>query len=142
MTYPLPVFHFQVDWGGTRMGFSEVSGLDIEVQPIEYREGNSPEYSTMKMPGLKKYGNITLKRGIMPADNEFFDWLNTVGLNQVERRDITISLLNEDHEPVMTWKAQDAWVTKLDGPVLNATANEVAIESLEIAHEGLTVETA
>jgi phage tail-like protein len=139
MTYPLPVFHFQVDWGGTRMGFSEVSGLDVEVQPIEYREGNSPSYSTMKMPGLPKYGNITLKRGVMPKDNEFFDWLDTARLNKVERRDITISLLDEDHEPVMVWMVKNAWVTKLTGPLLNATANEVAIESMEIAHDGLTV---
>lgn len=141
MTYPLPVFHFQVDWGGTRMGFSEVSGLDVEVQPIEYREGNSPSYSTMKMPGLPKYGNITLKRGIVPRDNEFFDWLDTARLNKVERRDITISLLNEDHEPVMVWMVKNAWVTKLTGPLLNATANEVAIESMEVAHDGLVVES-
>eukprot|EP01035_Chromulina_nebulosa_P051453 gene51453-70053_t len=103
-TYPVPVFHFQVEWGGSRIGFTEASGLTVEVQPIEYREGVSPEYHTTKMPGIPKYSNITLKRGIYKGDNEFFKWLNTVKLNNIERRDITISLLNEEHAPVMVWK--------------------------------------
>ena len=139
--YPLPGYHFQVDWGGTRLGFSEVSGLDIEYQVIEYREGSSPEYSSMKMPGIPKYSNITLKRGIVAGDNEFFDWVKTINLNKVERRDITISLLNENHEPAMVWKVTNAFPVKLEGPGLKATGNEVAIESLELAHEGLTIES-
>ncbi|MGD8777793.1 MAG: phage tail protein [Ignavibacteria bacterium] len=138
--YPLPVFHFQVQWGGTNLGFAEVSGLNIEVQMIEYRDGLSPVYSSIKMPGIPKYGNITLKRGVLPTDNEFYDWLNTTKLNKVERRDLTISLLNENHEPVMTWKAVSAFPVKIEGPGLKATGNEVAIESIEVAHEGLTIE--
>jgi phage tail-like protein len=138
--YPLPVFHFQVEWGGTNIGFSEVSGLNIETQLIEYRDGASPEYSSIKMPGIPKYGNITLKRGIVPDDNEFFDWLNTTSLNKVERRDLTISLLNEAHEPVMSWKAKNAFPVKIEGAGLKATGNEVAIESIEVAHEGLMIE--
>ncbi|MCM8526864.1 MAG: phage tail protein, partial [Lentisphaeraceae bacterium] len=86
--YPLPVFHFQVEWGGTNLGFSEVSGLTIENQAIEYRDGLSPEYSVVKMPGMPKFSNITLKRGIVPADNEFFAWLNTAALNKIERRNL------------------------------------------------------
>lgn len=139
-TYPLPVFHFQVNWGGTNMGFAEASGLNIEVQAIEYRDGLSPQYSVVKMPGIPKYGNITLKRGIVPADNEFYEWLNTTKLNKVERRDLVISLLNENHEPVMSWKASNAFPVKIEGAGLKATGNEVAIESIEIAHEGLTIE--
>jgi len=138
--YPLPVFHFSVEWGGTRIGFSEVSGLTQENQAIEYRDGSFPEYSSIKMPGLRKFSNITLKRGIVKSDNEFFKWLATVKLNQVERRDIIISLLNENHEPVMTWKAHNAFPVKVEGPSLKATGNEVAIESIEIAHEGLALE--
>jgi phage tail-like protein len=139
--YPLPGYHFQVEWGGTRLGFTEVSGLNIEVQAIEYREGTNIDYSVMKMPGMPKYGNIILKRGIVAGDNEFFDWLNTINLNQVERRDITISLLNENHEPAMVWKVRNAFPVKIEGPGLKATENEVAIETLEIAHEGLTIES-
>jgi phage tail-like protein len=138
--YTLPVFHFQVDWGGTNLGFSEVSGLTIEHQVIEYRDGLSPVYSPQKMPGIPKYTNITLKRGIVPNDNEFFDWLNTTQMNKVQRRDMTISLLNENHAPVATWKVTNAFPVKVEGPGLKSTGNEVAIESLEIAHEGLTIE--
>jgi phage tail-like protein len=135
--YPVPVFHFTVQWGGTRIGFSEVSGLTQENQAIEYRDGSFPEYSSIKMPGLRKFSNVTLKRGIVKADNDFFKWLSTIKLNQVERRDVVISLLNESHEPVMTWKIHNAFPVKVEGPGLKATGNEVAIESIEIAHEGL-----
>lgn len=140
MTDPIPAFHFDVDWGGTRTGFAAVSGLDIELQAIEYREGNEREYGARKMPGLRKYGNITLKRGIVPGDNEFYDWLNTARLHQVQRRDITIRLLNEEHEPVVIWKVRRAWITRLEGPTLHATTNEVAIETIELAHDGLSIE--
>ena len=138
--YPLPVFHFTVQWAGNRIGFSEVSGLTQENQAIEYRDGSFPEYSSIKMPGLRKFSNVTLKRGIVKADNDFFKWLSTVKLNQVERRDVVISLLNENHEPVMTWKVQNAFPVKVEGPGLKASGNEVAIESIEIAHEGLELQ--
>jgi phage tail-like protein len=140
--YPLPKFHFQVDWGGTKLGFSEVSGLDVETEVIEYRDGIMPEYSKIKMPGMQKYGNLTLKRGIYQSDNEFFEWWNTVSLNTIERRDIVISLLNEEHEPVMTWKVKNAWPVKVQSTDLKADGNEVAIETLELAHEGLAMEMA
>lgn len=138
--YPLPVFHFRVEWGGKNIGFSEASGLTQEVQLIEYRDGSSPDYSTIKMPGLRKFSNITLKRGISKGDNEFFGWLNTVKLNTIERRDLTISLLNENHEPVMVWKAHNAFPVKVEGPGLKASGNEVAVESIELAHEGLVLQ--
>lgn len=138
--YPLPAFHFKVEWGGNNVGFSEVSGLSQELQLIEYRDGNSPDYSTIKMPGLQKYSNITCKRGIMKGDNDFFKWLNTVKLNTIDRRDLTISLLNENHEPVMVWKAHNAFPVKLEGPGLKSSGNEVAIESIELAHEGVKLQ--
>jgi phage tail-like protein len=138
--YPIPKFHFRVEWGGTRIGFTEVSGLDVETEVIEYREGSSPEYHKTKMPGMQKFGNITLKRGTFKSDNEYFNWWNTVKLNTIERRDITISLLNENHEPVVTWKIKNAFPIKVQSTDLKADGNEVAIESLEIAHEGLSIE--
>lgn len=138
--YPLPVFHFTVQWGGTRIGFSEVSGLTQENQAIEYRDGSFPEYSSIKMPGLRKFSNVTLKRGIVAADNEFFAWLSTIRLNKVERRDVVISLLNEEHSPVMVWKIHNAFPVKVEGPQLKASGNEVAIESIELAHEGLELQ--
>lgn len=139
-TYPLVKFHFQVDWGGTKIGFTEVSGLDVETEIVEYRHGASPEYSKIKMPGLQKFSNITLKRGTFKGDNEFFTWWNSVSLNTIERRNITISLLNENHEPVVTWKVKNAWPTKVQSTDLKADGNEVAIESMEIVHEGLMIQ--
>lgn len=142
INYPVTVFHFQVEWGGTRIGFTEVSGMTVELQTIDYREGDAPEYQVTKMPGIPQYSNITLKRGIYRSDNEFFQWLNTVRKNKITRRDITISLLNEEHEAIVTWKVKEAWPCKVEGPTLNSTGNEVAVESIELCHEGLTVEYA
>ena len=130
---PLVNFHFQVNWGGTNLGFSEVSGLNIEIEVVEYRDGLSPVYSTRKMPGMQKVGNIILKRGV-------FEWLNTVKLNTVERRDMIITILNAEHSPVVVWKVKNAWPSKIQYADLKAVGNEVAIESMEIVHEGLTVE--
>ncbi len=141
-TYPVSVFHFQVEWGGTRIGFTEVTGLTVELQNIDYREGSSLEYQVTKMPGIPQYSNITLKRGMFRSDNEFYQWLNTVKMNDIERRDLTISLLNEEHEPVVVWKVKSTYPCKVDGPSLNSTSNEVAVESIELCHEGLTIEFA
>jgi phage tail-like protein len=138
--YPISKFHFQVEWGGTTVGFTEVSGLDITTEVIEYRDGASPEYSKIKMPGQRKFSNITLKRGTFKGNNEFYNWFNTVNMNQIERRDLTISLLNESHEPVVVWKVKNAWPTKVTPTDLKADGNEVALESLELAHEGLTIQ--
>jgi phage tail-like protein len=138
--YPLPKFHFQVEWGGASIGFTEVSGLDVQTDPIEYRDGASPEYTKIKMPGMQKYSNITLKRGTFQGDNDFFVWWNTVALNTIERRNVTISLFNESHEPVVVWKVKNAWPIKVQSTDLKADGNEVAIETIELAHEGLVIQ--
>src|SRR5690606_8309208 len=140
MPYPLPKFHFTVDWGGESVSFTEVSGLDVETGVIEYREGASRSYSKQKIPGMQKYANIVLKRGIMTGDNGILAWWNTVSLNKVERRDVIISLLNEAHEPVMVWKVVEAWPAKVAGTDLKADGNEIAIETIELAHEGITIQ--
>ncbi|WP_336732840.1 phage tail protein, partial [Chryseobacterium sp. VD8] len=137
---PLVKFSFEVDWGGTNIGFQEVSGLSIERDIIEYRQGASPDFSKIKMPGMAKFGNITLKRGTFKGDNDYFEWLQTVQMNTVERRSITISLLDENGAPAVTWKVKNAFPLKLQSTDLKAEGNEVAIETLEIAHEGLTIE--
>jgi phage tail-like protein len=82
---------------------------------------------------------VTLKRGVFASDNEYFNWWNTVKLNKIERRDLTVSLLNEEHEPVMVWSIKQAWPTKVQSTDLKADGNEVAIETVELAHEGLTI---
>lgn len=138
--YPIPKFHFQVEWGGARIGFTEATGLDISTDVLEYREGSSPEYHKIKMPGMQKFSNITLKRGTFKGDNDFYNWYKTISLNTVERRDLILSLLNENHEPVVVWKIKNAFPVKVQSTDLKADGNEVAIETLEIAHEGLTIQ--
>lgn len=137
--YPLTTFHFTVTWGGTRIGFTEVSGLKYEQEVVEFRHGAMLEHGKIKMPGQKKFGNITLKRGVIPLDNEFMDWLNQTKMTTPDRRDITISLLNEEHAPVMTWKVKNCFPVSVEAPGMKADGNEVAIETIEIAHEGFTL---
>lgn len=138
--YPIPKFHFQVEWGGAKIGFTEVTGLEVSTEVIEYRDGASKEYHKIKMPGMQKFSNITLKRGTFKGDNDYYNWWNTVALNTIERRDVTISLLNEAHEPVVVWKIKNAWPVKVQSTDLKADGNEVAIETIELAHEGLTIQ--
>lgn len=133
-------YHFSVDWGGTRIGFMEVSGLDIEIEAVSFRDGGSPDDSFRKMPGLRKYSDITLKREINTGDNEFFDWINTKQIGNIQRRDVTISLLNEQHNPVVVWKVNNAFPVHYYGPVLSSSDSRVAIETLVLTHEGIIVE--
>jgi phage tail-like protein len=138
--YPVSKFHFQVEWGGSKIGFTEVTGLEVSTEVIEYRDGASREYHKIKMPGMQKFGNITMKRGTFLGDNEFYNWWNTVALNTIERRNLIISLLNEKHEPVVVWKVKNAWPVKVQSTDLKADGNEVAIETIEVAHEGLMIQ--
>jgi phage tail-like protein len=137
--WPLPKFHFQVKWDSAVMSFEEVSGLDVEAQPIEYRHGDSPVFSALKMPGLKKYGNVTMKKGVFKADNKFWEWFNQIKMNTVKRVPVTISLLDEEGKPTMVWTLANAWPTKVSGTDLKSEGNEVAVETIEIAPEGLTI---
>jgi phage tail-like protein len=140
-TYPLPKFHFLLDWGGTRIGFTEVTGLDFETQVIEYRSGEMVIYNKLKQPGMTKYSDITCKRGTFFGDNEFFtQWVNTFKFQEVNakfRRTVTIKLLDEQHKPAMTWTVHNAWLSKVTSTDLKADGNEVAIETMVLVHEGL-----
>jgi len=139
-SYPIPVFHYKVSWLGQDIGFSDVSGLSQEVQAIEYRDGlMSGTTLPMKRPGIHKANNISLKRGIVQGNNDLFLWFNNNGAPNVERRDLTISLLNDEGAPVMVWTISQAFPVKCEGPTLKATGNEIAIESIELAHEGISV---
>jgi phage tail-like protein len=141
--YPLPKFHFQVDWGGTRIGFTEVSGLEAETEVIEYREGSDKFYNRLKQPGLTKYSNITLKRGVFKGDFEFFQWWHKTfdfqEVNAKYRRTVVIKLLDESHNSIIDWTLLNAWPCRVKWGTLNAMANEVLMEELEITHEGLTL---
>jgi phage tail-like protein len=140
--WPLPKFHFQVKWDDTEVAFQEVSGLDVETQPLEYRAGNSPVFSTVKMPGLLKTGTITMKKGVFKSDNAIYDWFKDVKMNVITRKSLTISLLDEEHNPTMVWKVRNAFPVKVSSTDLKAEGNEVAVETIEIAFEGLEIENA
>lgn len=140
-TWPMPKFRFEVDLGTELKGvaFQEVSGLDVENQVIEYRKNNSPLFSTEKMPGLVKYGNVTMKRGIFVNDNTFWDWHAEIKMNLIKRRTVLIKLLDEAGNITMQWQLDNAWPTKISSTDLKSEGNEVAIDTLEIAHEQLTI---
>ncbi len=139
-SWPQPKFYFMVDWGSTRnILFQEVSGLEIEAQNIEYRHGNSPVFSEIKMPGIVKNGNITLRKGIFVNDNSFWDWYNKIKMNTIERQNVVIKLLDEGGNPLITWTLINAWPAKISSTDLKSDGNEVSVESIEIMHEGLTI---
>ncbi len=138
--WPLPKFYFQVSWGSTtNLSFQEVTGLEAETQIIEYRHSNSKQFSTIKMPGIAKYGNVTMKKGIFVNDNSFWKWYSQIQMNTIARIDVVIQLLDENGKATMQWTLKNAWPTKIQGTDLKSDGNEVAVETIEIAHEGLTV---
>ncbi|MGL6315003.1 phage tail protein [Vibrio sp. WXL103] len=146
--WPMPKFYFEVKWDGgagsdAKMvaAFQEISGLDTEAQPIEYRAGNSKVFSTVKMPGIVKTSNVTMKKGIFKSDNKFYDWYGKIKMNTISRTGVTINLLDESGSPVMSWKLKNAWPTKVSGTDLKSDGNEVAVETIELAHEGLEIST-
>lgn len=144
--YPLPKFHFIVNWGGSRIGFTEVSGLEFETEVIDYREGSDPLYNDRKLPGRTRYANITLKRGVFLGDFELYEWWKkTIDfMEQVVqfRSDIAIQLLNDQHKPVITWVLMNAWPCKVKYGSLYSEASEVLIESMELVHEGMSIKEA
>lgn len=139
--WPLPKFRFEVDLGDELKGilFQEVSGMDVESQVIEYRKSNTPLFSTEKMPGIVKYGNVTMKRGVFVNDNTFWDWHSQIKMNSIKKRTILIRLLDENNKMTMQWTLSNAWPTKITSTDLKSDGNEVAIDTLEIAHEQLII---
>ena len=142
-TDPFRSFNFRLEIDGIEIAaFSECSGLSSEGEAVDYREGTDVPLNVRKLPGLRTYANISLKRGITP-NTYLFRWytmvVNGAPINTI-RRNGSVVLLNEAREDVMRWNFRDAWPNKYEGPTLNASGNEVAVETIEIVHEGLTVE--
>lgn len=137
---PYRGYNFLVELDGiTRAGFRECSGLDSAQDPIEYREGNEKPLTARKLPGLVKYSNISLKWGISD-DTDLFEWRTKTVTGEGEknnRKNGSIVLLDDTGEEKIRWNFREGWITKWTGPSFNATGNEVAIETMEIAHEGV-----
>lgn len=140
---PYSAFNFIVEINGSEIAaFQEVTGLDSENTPIEYREGSDAMNTVRKLPGIEKYPNLTLKRGIT-GSLTLWEWRKEVrdgGSSFPPTRDVVIQLQNEIHENVLKWKLTNAWCTKLTGPSLNAKGNEIAIETMELAYDRIDIE--
>ncbi len=139
--WPMPKFNFEVDLTEEmkKVAFQEVSGMDVENQIIEYRHSNSKLFSTIKMPGIVKYGNITMKRGVFVNDNKFWKWHDKIKMNLIKRETVIIRLLDEKGSKTMMWTLHNAWPTKITSTDLKSDGNEVAVDTLEIAHEQLII---
>ena len=138
---PYPNHNFEVSIVGVTdelLGFSEVELPSGEIEVIEYREGRDAN-TTRKLPGLVTYPNVTLKRGIT-GHLELYNWWKSARDGNIQRADVSIKLLDEQRREVMRWNLSRAWPVKLETGPLNAVANEVAIETLELAPEGLELE--
>ena len=136
---PLLSFGFIIDIQGMRAGFSEVGGLSTETDIVEYREGNE-DITVRKLPGKRKYANISLKRGYTPNGKDLWEWRKSVIEGRTKRLSGTITLLDEARKPAMVWRFFEAWPSKWAGPAMNAKNNDVAIEEMELAIEGLELE--
>jgi phage tail-like protein len=133
---PYSAFNFLVEVEGvTVAGFSECSGLVTETEIIDYREGNE-DITRRRLTGLVKYNNIVLKRGFTTS-RELWDWRKQVMDGKTQRQSGSVVLLDEARRPALRWNFREGWPSKLEGPTLNAKNNEVAIETMEIVHEGL-----
>ena len=137
-TDPLGAYNFLVEINGVNVAsFSEVSGLESEIEVVEYRAGSEPSH-VRKLPGLRKYANITLKRGVIQSD-DLWQWHKEALDGKVERRSGSIILLEDNREEAIRWNFYKAWPSKYEGPVLHAMSNAVAIETLTLACERIEI---
>ena len=135
-TDPYRVYRYKLEIDGINIaGFSEASGLDSTQAPIEYREGTD-ELHSKQLPGINKFSPIILKRGITD-DKQFWEWRMKCMDGKVERKNGSIVLCNDAGEEKIRWNFTEAWPTKWTGPSFKASGNEVAIESVDLAHEGI-----
>lgn len=142
---PYPSHDFRVrisgegDGTGPTAQFSEVSGLGVEIEVVEHRAGNQKFASARKLAGQVRYRNVVLERGVI-GDLGLWEWIREAVRARPDRRDSVIELLDEEGEVVLTWKLRNAWPCRYEGPTLDADGSSVALETLEICHEGLEIE--
>ncbi|TMU74669.1 phage tail protein [Pseudomonas fluorescens] len=135
-TYPIPTYRYRVAVGDQEMAFSAVSGLEVSYETIEYKDGTG---GVFRMPGQGAAVNITLRRGMVVGKSQLYDWISSISLNQVEKKDISVSLTNASgSELLVTWNISNAFPTKLSSPNFDASSNEVAIEELSLLADAVT----
>ncbi|PHI19929.1 phage tail protein [Lewinellaceae bacterium SD302] len=141
--WPVPKFHFKVTIGDLgEIAFQEVSGLDTELDVIEYRAGNSVDFSSVSMPGIRKGSDVTFKKGTFDEESGLGEYFNEVVTNAIKRQKVTIQLLDETGTSMFTWTLKNAFPMKISGIDLNAQTGEVAVEEIVLVHEGLEFEAA
>jgi phage tail-like protein len=137
--WPMPKFYFSVDIDDlTDLPFQEVSGLEVEADNISYRHGNDPSFGTIQMPGIKKSGNLILKKGVFANETIFNSLISKIRLNTYKRMTVVIRLMDETTEPRMTWEINNAFPLKYTSTEMNSESSEAAIESLEFSHQGIS----
>jgi len=133
---PLRNFRFRLEIGGIREAhFSEVSGFDTTTDAIDYREGHEPAHAR-KLPGMNKYGNVTLKRGITDS-MELYNWYKDVVAGKIKRQTVAIVVLDEEGKDKARFQITEAWPNKYTPMSLNAKGNDVSIETIELVNEGV-----
>ncbi|MGF6190425.1 phage tail protein [Serratia sp. 2723] len=138
--YPIPTYRFIVSLGDEQVPFTNASGLDINFDTVEYRDGTG---NWFKMPGQRQAPNITLSKGVFPGKNMLYEWVNSIQLNQVEKKDIMISLTNEaGTEVLVSWNITNAFPTSLTSPSFDATSNEIAVQQVKLMADRVTIQTA
>ena len=146
--YPLPVYNYRVEIGGDTVAFSEVSGLSMSYETTTYKESpvesGAPGPRVMVMPAQQAQPTITLNKGLVRSTSvaTFFSWINAIQINQVEKKDIYIRLCDENGDAVISWKVINAFPTTLNAPSFDANSNDVAIESMELMADRISIEEA
>lgn len=136
--WPMPKFYFSVDIDDlTDLSFLEVSGLEVEADNISYRHGNDPSFGTIQMPGVKKSGNLILKKGVFANEDLYQSLISKIALNTYKRMTVVIRLLDENTEPKITWQINNAFPLKYSSTDMNSESSEAAIESIEFSHQGI-----
>lgn len=138
-TWPVPEFYFSVEISNVgKITCKEVSGLDAEFDVIEYRSGNTPGFTKIKMPGLHKSGDVTLRKAMFKDNKTLWNWISQVKMNVIQRESVTVTLLGEGRSPMLSWKLTNAWPKKYTVEGFEADGNGAFIETIVLAHEGVT----
>lgn len=137
--YPIPSYRFVVSIGDDKIAFSNVSGLDIKFGTIQYKDGIG---NFFKMPGQREPVNLTLRKGVFKGPNALYDWISSISLNKVEKRDVMVSLTDDTGTNLlMSWNVANAFPTSMTSTGLDASSNEVSVQELSLMADRVTIQT-
>ncbi|MBL4706950.1 MAG: phage tail protein [Flavobacteriales bacterium] len=137
--YPISAFRYSATIGGTAISFSEISGLNMDYDTTEYKEAAAGGVRTIQVAGQRQAPSLTLKRGLFKDGLELYEWFNSIHTGKFTKKEVVISLLDNENKSIMTWKVMNAFPTKFEGPSLDAKSNEVSFQSIEIKGDSIEV---